>query len=260
MKFKVINGNTLEQMYAEYNRKKFVHPDPLEFLYEYEDLADREIVGLIASSLAYGRVRQILKSVNSILSAIDSPLDCVKTSSKKDLERMFKGFKHRFSTGSEIASLLYGTGRVIEHYGSLGECFAMGLSDEDATVLPALTAFADAISEASKDNCKSLIPRPSRGSACKKLNLFLRWMVRKDDVDPGGWDDIPASKLIVPVDTHMHKIGLTYGLTKRKNADMRTALEITEAFAEYAPKDPVKYDFALTRIGIHRNNRSADSR
>ncbi len=96
-----------------------------------------------------------------------------------------------------------------------------------------------------------LLPSPGKGSACKRLNLFLRWMVRSDDVDPGGWSGVDAGKLIVPLDTHMHRMGLEVGLTRRKQADMQAALEVTRAFRTIAPEDPVRYDFALTRLGIH---------
>ncbi len=250
MQLSKLTAPTLEGIYAKFNRREFVHPDPLEFLFLYDNWEDREIVGLLASSLAYGRVQQILKSVRAVLDVTGSPSKCVKNSSRTDLEHRLAGFKHRFSDGREVAALLFGIGNLIRRHGSLGDCFALGVKDEDDTVLPALTTFAHAILEASKGQCRSLIPDPKKGSACKKLNLFLRWMVRKDDVDPGGWDHIPQSKLIVPLDTHMYKIGLTYGLTKRKSPDMRTALEITRAFARLSPDDPVRYDFALTRIGI----------
>jgi uncharacterized protein (TIGR02757 family) len=102
------------------------------------------------------------------------------------------------------------------------------------------------------------VPSPVGGSACKRLNLFLRWMVRQDGVDPGGWDNVPQSKLIVPVDTHMHRICLRLGLTTRKQANMATALEITEGFRALAPDDPVRYDFSLTRLGIRRDADLAD--
>ena len=98
-----------------------------------------------------------------------------------------------------------------------------------------------------------LLPFPEKGSACKRLNLFLRWMVRKDRVDPGGWDGVPASKLIVPLDTHMYGITRGLGFTERKSADLRTAIEATAAFRKIAPRDPVRYDFALTRPGIRRD-------
>jgi len=118
---------------------------------------------------------------------------------------------------------------------------------EDDTVIPALEGFAKAFFPSGSP---FLIPAPSKGSACKRLNLFLRWMVRQDEVDPGGWDLIPPSKLVVPLDTHMHRIGLLLSFTNRKQADLQTALEITDAFRKVAPHDPVKYDFVLTRLGI----------
>ena len=83
--------------------------------------------------------------------------------------------------------------------------------------------------------------------------MFLRWMVRKDAIDPGGWDQISPSKLIVPIDTHMHQVGLKLGFTKRKQANLTTALEVTSAFSKFSPDDPVKYDFSLTRVGILKN-------
>jgi uncharacterized protein (TIGR02757 family) len=240
----------LSELYHTYNRREFVHPDPLEFLYDYEDLADREIVGLIASSLAYGGVRQILKSVKSVLDRMESPYRFLRNSSKTKLIDTFKDFKHRFTTGLELATMLYGVKRVVDRHGSLCACFTTGLKSEDETILPALSLFVKQLSFVFDGRPRSLLPSPDAGSACKRLNLFLRWMVRRDEVDPGGWDGVPASKLVVPVDIHMHKISLALGFTQRKQANLRTALEITSAFRTIAPNDPVRYDFCLTRLGI----------
>ena len=223
---------------------------PLEFLYDYEDQHDREIVGLIASSLAYGRVQQILKSVRSVLEPMKpSPSIFLNEASRTLLLSTYSEFKHRFTTGLEIASLLFGIKAVMERYGSLYNCFTAGLND-DVTVLPAVSLFVKELSVEKDNRPNSLIPSPMKGSACKRLNLFLRWMVRNDSVDPGGWHSIPASKLIVPLDTHMHRISLSLNLTKRRQADMRAALEITDSFRTISPDDPVKYDFALTRLGM----------
>jgi len=243
----------LEELYAAYNRREFVHPDPLEFLYRYDDLCDREIAGLVASSLAYGRVAQILKSVSIVLDRMASPSEFLKRASLESLRSMFADFKHRFTTGRELSSMLYGAKLAAGRYGSLHRCFAARLKEDDHSILPALSAFAGDLNGFSDCGCGSFLPSPAGGSACKRLLLFLRWMVRRDDVDPGGWDSVPASKLIVPLDTHLHRICLRLGLTKRKQADMRTALEITEAFKAIAPRDPIRYDFALTRLGIRRD-------
>ena len=247
---RIIDKKNLDVLYQRFNRRRYVHPDPLEFLYPYRDLRDREIVGLIASSLAYGRVNQILEAVSKVLDGMNRPYHFLLSSSPESIRTAFKNFKYRFTTGDDLVNMLSGLKRIIEIYGSLYECFISGLNDKDDTVLPALSAFLCQLSGGYHCTDNSLIPRPAKGSACKRINLFLRWMVRKDLVDPGGWDNIPASKLIVPLDTHLHRICLALNLTRRKQADMKTAEEITYAFRMIAPDDPVKYDFALTRSGI----------
>ncbi len=245
----IVNKETLEKIYGKYNRRKYVHPDPLEFLYDYENVRDREIAALIASSLAYGRVRQILKSVSIVLKRMaPSPSVYLKKSGKLEIQKTFADFKHRFTTGGDVACLLVGMKSAIERHGSLEKCFLSGLKKEDQTVLEALSSFEKSLSCRASLN---LIPSAEKKSACKRLNLFLRWMVRKDAVDPGGWTKVPKSKLIIPLDTHMHRIARELGLTKRKQANLKTAIEVTNAFAAFAPDDPVRYDFVLTRFGIH---------
>ena len=171
------------------------------------------------------------------------------------MRSLFLRFKHRFTTGDDLVEMLLGAMRLVRRHGSLRNCFVAGLREEHKTVIPALATFVEALTSGHKmrDRRNSLVPSPKLGSACKRLNLFLRWMVRRDDVDPGGWDDVPTSKLIVPLDTHIRRIGLALGFTNRKCADMRCALEITEAFKRFAPEDPVRYDFALTRLGIRQD-------
>jgi uncharacterized protein (TIGR02757 family) len=251
----VIDGETLEQLYNKYNDRRFVHPDPLEFLYSYNDIKEREIAGLIASSLAYGQVKQILKSVSRILSTLGPhPSTFLKKTSQLEIENEFRDFKHRFTTGMEISALLLNIGQVLKKYGSLYECFLSGFNKEKK-YLPALLNLIKEL-RLGECNCyNSLIPMPGGKCAYKRMNLFMRWMVRKDNVDPGGWDSIPASSLIIPLDVHMHRVSLKYGFTERKQADMASALQITEKLKRFCPEDPVKYDFALTRPGIHSKNK-----
>lgn len=242
----------LNKLYKKYNRREFIHPDPLEYLYKYESSQDKEVVAVIASALAYGRVAQILKSIGSALRRIDpSPYKFIKKSSEKTIKEKFRGFKHRFAEGNDMAFLLIGLKKVLKKYSSLNECFLAGYKKTDPTIIPALEKFVDNITAGA--SASHLLPHPSRGSACKRLNLFLRWMVRKDDVDPGVWIGVPRSKLIIPLDTHMHKISVLLGFTKRKQGNLITALEITRKFAEISPDDPVKYDFVLTRLGIRQD-------
>ena len=249
---KRLNGvrKQLDDLYARYHRREFIHADPLEFIYRYEQPADREIVGLIASSLAYGRVAQILASVSTVLERMPSPSLFVKDSPHRSLRTTFSDFRHRFTTGEEVAGLLIGVKRVVAEHGSLKSCFLRSLGDHDETVLPALAGLASALTTEMNGRCNSLIPLPCRRSACKRLHLFLRWMVRRDEVDPGGWDEVRPARLIVPLDTHQYRLCTALGFTRRKSADLRTAMEITEAFRRIAPEDPVRYDFSLTRAGI----------
>ena len=245
-----LKADALEELYGKYNHREYVHPDPLEFLYAYQNPRDREIVGLIASSLAYGRVAQILRNVSWILERIPQPYMFLQESTPGSLRKTFRGFKHRFTSGDEVAGLLDGVRRVIQKYGSLEELFVSGLRDSDGDIPQAIDRFVRNVKGRSCARCDTLLPNPSLGSACKRLNLYLRWMVRRDEVDMGGWARVPAGSLIVPLDVHLHRIGIAMGLTDRKQADMRTAVQLTESFKKFSPSDPVKYDFSLTRLGI----------
>ena len=240
----------LDRLYSQYNKREYVHPDPLEFLYAYTKIEDREIVALIASSLAYGTVAQILKSVSSILQIINpSPYLFVKHSTDREIRQAFKSFRHRFAGGDHMSALLMGIKQVISRFGSLNECFSQGLSPEHDHVVPAMSFFTRQLIDGNIEP-GHLVARPEKGSACKRMNLFLRWMVRQDEVDPGGWVDVPPSKLIIPLDTHMYRISLGLGFTIKRQANMNTALEITSCFMQFAPDDPVRYDFVMTRLGI----------
>ncbi len=158
--------------------------------------------------------------------------------------------------------------KTLKKWGSLKNLFYQYYKPEQDDIGKALNNFVDFFLKIDTSaiygrNIKpngltQFFPSPEKGSACKRLNLFLRWMIRKDSVDPGGWDELPASKLIIPLDTHMYKIGKKLGFTKRKQANMKTALEITKGFAKLASKDPVKYDFALTRFGIRNDMHMKD--
>lgn len=241
----------LQEVYRLYHHARFISPDPLELVYRYEDQHDREIAGLIASSLAYGRVSQILRSAEAALSRMGpSPRAYLEDTGVRDLREDFRGFRHRFTTGEELADLLVGARRVIRRYGSLGACFTSGVSARDDTVLPALASFVRELDPQVHVRISSLLPDPARGSACKRLHLYLRWMVRSDEIDPGGWTGVSPAKLVIPLDTHMYRICSSLGMTSRAQADGKTVLEITEGFRLLSPHDPVRYDFSLTRMGM----------
>jgi len=249
--------DALEHQYRTYHKRRFVHPDPLEFLYDYADPADREIVALVAAVLAYGRVAQILVSVRRALDRLGAaPAKYVRDTSPARMKADLAGFKHRWTTGDDLAAMLAGAGRAVARHGSLGQCLASNIRPGDETVAGALAGLVGELSAFAP--AKSLLPDPARGSACKRLHLMLRWLIRRDEVDPGGWDGVPPRMLVVPVDVHMHRIARTLKLTARSAADGRCALEITRAFAVISPDDPVRYDFSLTRLGLNPDVHMSD--
>jgi uncharacterized protein (TIGR02757 family) len=229
-----------------------IKPDPLQFLYDFEKTADREIAALISSSLAYGRVTQILKSLSLVFNKLlPSPREYLLNSTNKSIERDFNTFRHRFTGPEEITSFLLSIKNIINEYSTLEQCFKRGISPtrKNDNYISALSFFARELNKLHGSR-SYLIPDPRGGSACKRLNLFLRWMIRKDRVDPGCWGGLDTSMLIIPLDTHMNQICRKLKMTSRAGAGMKTALEITEAFKKINPHDPVKYDFSLTRLGI----------
>jgi uncharacterized protein (TIGR02757 family) len=244
----------LESLYAHYNRRDFIHPDPLEFLYDYDQVAEREIVGVIASSLAFGRVAQIQESISFVLKRMQpGPVEFLKSATRTSLEKTFAGFRHRWVDGRTLSAMLIGIKGAVERYGSLESAFLACTSETDETTVPAAFRFIAELSADTDDACNRLLPLPTGRSACKRIHLFLRWMVRCDGVDPGGWNAVNRGKLVVPLDVHMHKVGLALGFTRRKVADLRAATEITSGFKAIVPEDPVKFDFALTRLGIRQD-------
>lgn len=254
----------LDQLYRTFDIQSF-SPDPLEIVRRFEDPRDREIVGIIASSLAYGRVERILFSVERVLSVMGgSPYAFVmQFNPVRDTER-FEGFVHRFNRGVDIACLLFFLRQAVDLYGSLETMFADGYYEEDRDTGKAIARF---VGRFLGYDCSPLyregvlpadagvrffLPSPADGSACKRLNLFLRWMVRhgRDGLDLGVWKAIPPSKLIMPVDTHVARLARDLGLTERKQADWKMAIEITECFREFDSDDPLRYDFALCHWGM----------
>jgi len=240
----------LDALYARYNRRDYVAPDPLQVLYRYEEPGDIEVAGLIAAALAFGQVPQILRSIDGVLEALPRPRSSLMACSARQLQRRFAAFRHRYVAAEELVALLLGIQAALEEWGSLEGCFQHFDSPGEPDVCGGLTGFAGMLRTAGGVVPNYLLPDPARGSACKRLHLYLRWMVRRDAVDPGPWENVSPARLLVPVDTHMHRLARGLALTGRRQADLRTAREITRAFRQMAPGDPARYDFALTRLGI----------
>jgi len=296
----------LDALYHQWNKAEYIMPDPLETLSAYPNIADREVAGLLAASMAYGRVGALLKPLRRILSIVGiSPRDYARCRNQRRIELDLGGIVHRFARARHFAALLAGAGATISRYGSLEGAFLEGYKlhpysapngrrrvrvddieqfvptqtdpreanrDEPlrgsdfemnqthrtrGNVIKGLSTLVSAVSKGGKGQTGYLLPLPEKGSACKRLLLYLRWMVRSDDVDPGGWLAVDRADLLIPLDTWIYRIALRAGWSKRKSIDMKTVREVSAALSTINPQDPVKYDFALSRFGI-RSNLSLD--
>ena len=250
--------NVLELLYRKYNHRKLITPDPMQFVYRYSAPADMEIAAFLSSALAYGRVQQIEKSLADLFGRMtETPSEFVKNFDDNKKAKL-KGFKHRFTTGNDISDLLQLLKKVLCEFGSIEKFFLLGYRTTDSNIIPALSEFCDSLlgaycAEYNRDpsrGLKYLLATPAAGSACKRLNLFLRWMVRDDDVDTGLWKSVDKAKLIVPIDIHMSRLCRILGFYDHKTISLSAALKITDSFKQIEPSDPAKYDFALSRIGI----------
>ncbi|MFA7236429.1 MAG: TIGR02757 family protein [Phycisphaeraceae bacterium] len=249
----------LDALYRRFHHRRFVHTDPLQLLYLYDAPADREIVGLVAALLAYGNVKAILTGTrNALLPLNPRPHLFLLEHSPDQIRRCFADFRYRVTPGSQLAGLLIAVRTQLLQHGSLHHAFARHLRSDHETVLPAAGSWVDELADASGGvggagaPLDHLLPHPARGSACKRLMLYLRWMVRNDRVDVGSWSDVSPALLVAPVDTHLFAMARRFNWTQRKQANLATALEITTALRRFAPRDPLRYDFALTRPGIMR--------
>ncbi|MCF7936570.1 MAG: TIGR02757 family protein [Synergistales bacterium] len=223
--------------------------DPVSLLQGYPDVRDREVVGLIVSGLAYGRVRQILNSANRVLAVLGpAPAQMVAESPERLLGEL-GAWRHRFTTAGELARLVAALGRLIRTEGSVEAVVQKGMGGDEPAV-QGLSHLVGRLRSCGAGEPNSLLASPRDRSACKRLFLYCKWMVRRDHVDPGGWGCLSPSQLLLPMDTHMHRICCRLGCTTRKTPDLRAAVEATEWFRGVNPEDPTKYDFALTRYGI----------
>lgn len=254
-----MNDQTLKQKldfhYHEFDKTK-IEPDPLQFLHMFSRKEEIEIMGFLASVFAYGSIGQIISSLNRLLTDINKkPYDFVISFEPKiDFE-----VKHRFYTENDVHSLFIILKKIFEEYGSLKSLFIKGYDISDSNVKSGISNFSrEFLSLHTKcigkltHGIKFMFPLPERGSACKRMNLFLRWMVRKDELDFGLWNEIPTNKLIIPVDTHIAKISRSLKLTTLKNVSWNMAEQITENLKKFDKEDPVKYDFALCHIGMRK--------
>ena len=247
----------LERLYHTFE-VSLLPPDPLEVVRRFDRPEDQEIAALIASSLAYGRAEKIVETVERLFVLMEeAPYAFVLHFNPQKQADRFRTFVYRFTRGEAIIDLILILQSVIKQFGSLEMLFLRGYSPLDPHIGPGLTHFVETLldcgpSLSTKGGVGYLLPSPRTGSACKRLNLFLRWMVRQDEIDLGLWRSVSPSRLIIPVDTHVARLSRLLGLTARRQADWRMAEEITTALRVLDPADPVKYDLSLCHLGMRQ--------
>jgi len=245
----------LDVLVATFDRQ-YLTPDPLERVLALADPSDREIGGLFAAVLAYGNAKAIVSSLDDLFARMDGrPGDFARGFDAASARRL-AGFRHRWTTGEDVAALCAMLRPALAAHGTLGALFAKGLRPGEPTVREALGRFVDALLAFAPNlprdaGVRALLSSPAAGSACKRMNLYLRWMARGGDgIDCGLWRAVPTSALVIPLDTHVARISRFLGLTRRRTQDWKMAEEITAALRRLDAADPVKYDFAICRLGI----------
>ena len=250
----------LDRLYAEFNAEQSV-ADPVWIVRRYPRPDDREVVAFIASALAFGRVQSVLNSIDGMLKVMGpSPAAFVRAFDPARDRDCFKHLVHRWTNGRDFAALVWLMHQMIAAHGSIEAFFAEGLASDDIDVGSALQSFSTralaldvkAIYGRSrpKPGVAYFFSRPSSGGACKRLNLFLRWMVRTDKVDLGVWSRVRPGQLIVPLDTHVIRVGQCLRLTTLKSPGWRMAAAITASLRAIDPVDPIKFDFSICHLGM----------
>ncbi len=248
---------TLDLVRANCDMEEAKRNDPIEYVHRYKEPLARELVALVASALAFGNVKALRAKVDDALTRL-GPRVAAVAEDKKALAIALKGWKHRLFLADDLARLLFGARAVQKKFGSLGEALQSALQSTNdlRNALMVWTNWIRAeggLDEPSDRRGRAhILADPQKGSAVKRLLLLLRWMVRPaDGIDLGAWS-ISPSQLVIPVDTHIHKLSRNLGFTDRKDVSWRTAVEITEKLRRFDASDPVKYDFSLCHLGMEQ--------
>lgn len=250
----------MDTLYVEFNADRVV-ADPVWMARRYEAADDREVAGFIAAALAFGRVQSVLNSVGGMLQVMGaSPAEWVRNFDPARDRGCFKHLVHRWTNGADFAALVWILHQMIEQRGSIEGFFAEGLTADAVDVGAALQSFSTralALDVSAvygrrrpKPGVAYFFSRPSSGGACKRLNLFLRWMVREDRVDLGVWKRVRPGQLIVPLDTHIIRVGQCLRLTTLRSPGWRMASDITASLRAIDPVDPIKFDFSICHLGM----------
>jgi len=243
----------LDQLVATFDIST-IEPDPLQLVLRFDDPLDQEVAGLIAAAFAYGRADIIVANIGVVLARMKpSPYRYLKTFDAREATKRFAGFAHRFHKTPDLVGFLEILANVIEEHGSIGALFKYCYDERESDISGSLSRFTQtalATGNGQLATIRYLLTNPEDGSACKRMNLYLRWMVRRTPPDLGLWTFVDPAKLVMPLDTHVHRIATFLGLSERKSGDWKAARALTDNLARFDAADPVRYDFALCRLGI----------
>jgi uncharacterized protein (TIGR02757 family) len=244
----------------------FNHPesalDPVQIVRRYDRADDREVVAFVAAGLAFGRVASVMASVEALCRILGpKPAAFVRDFDPARHGRPLRSLVHRWTRGADFVALLWMLRHLVEEYGSIERAFAVGVDVAAIDFGPALDAFSGRARRVDlrpaygrrvpdRPGVLYFFSQPSTGAACKRLNLFLRWMIRRDRVDPGGWTMLSTRQLVVPLDTHTIRVGRCLQLTRRQTPGWKMATDITGALRTLDPEDPVRYDFSLCHLSM----------
>lgn len=244
----------LDKAAERYNRPDFIAADPISIPHRFEKKQDREIMAFWAATLAWGQRKTIIQSANRLAELMDNaPYDFIVNHQEHERAR-FESFKHRTFQATDTLWFLEFFQSFYQKNDSLEMAFARHLRPGDTTVENALRGFHHDFFDHpyAPERTRKHVATPARGSTCKRLNMFLRWMVRKDEagVDFGLWQNISPAQLLIPLDVHVERVARRIGLLKRKQTDWLSVLELTGNLRAFDPADPVRYDFALFGMGV----------
>jgi uncharacterized protein (TIGR02757 family) len=254
-------ADSLENLYRTFDHVTSA-TDPVHIVRRYPDPADREVVGFCAAALAFGRVASVLQSIEALLQVMGpSPARFARQFEPADHRARLAPLVHRWISGRDLIALLLILRRMLREDGSIETFFLRGDDPRTPDVGQALDDFSRRALETDlrdaygrrvprQRGVSYFFPRPSAGSACKRLNLFLRWMVRRDAIDLGVWSNVSPARLVVPLDTHVIRLGRCLQLTRYTSPGWKMAMDITSALRRIDPQDPVRFDFALCHVGM----------
>jgi uncharacterized protein (TIGR02757 family) len=252
-------GTALDRLYSDYNREDSAS-DPVHRVRPFPAPDDREVAGFCAAALAFGRVASVLNSIDTLLAIMGPrPAEFVRRFDPRDSHPELRRMVHRWTRGDDLAALLWMLRQMLERSGSIEAFFVEG-DAESEDVGPALDSFSTRALGLDMRRAYGRVPkrpgvcyffpRPSAGSACKRLNLFLRWMIRRDEVDLGVWSRVSPSRLVVPLDTHLIRLGRCLRLTRYESPGWKMAADITSSLRRLDPVDPVRFDFSICHVGM----------